>query len=177
MQNSFTPLWFWWNGGKYVTFMGLKPEDIGSLFVNPLVCRHVIIISRLKNVREAEAWLTYIRLSCSARLLIGWRKMQKLNHSQWKNECWAHEKDTWTHHSFKKGKTNTQTNPKLISEEQQRRLGRASRKYDTVGQEGTLNKDTEALGFLKRILVSWVVHLFMELGDSSAVFKAKEAGV
>lgn len=119
------------SGGKDITFMGLKPEGIGSLFLNLPVCRNVTVTSSLKNMREAEAWLTYIGLSSSKRLLIGQRKAQKLNHSQWKKEWWAREKHTWTHYSFKE-----EAKPKqrqLISEEQQRRFNRSSVKQDIVG--------------------------------------------
>lgn len=69
--------------------MELKPEGIVSQFLNLLVCRNLSVTSSLNNMREAEAWLTYIGRSSSVRLLTGQRKMQKLNHSQKKkrNEC------------------------------------------------------------------------------------------
>lgn len=69
--------------------MELKPEGMGSLFLNLLVHRNLSVTSSLNNVREAEAWLTYIGRGSPKRLLTGQRKMQKLNHSQRKknDEC------------------------------------------------------------------------------------------
>lgn len=69
--------------------MELMPEGTGSLFLNLSVCRNLSVTPSLSNMRDAEAWLTYIGRSSSKRLLTRQIKMQKLNHCQRKknDEC------------------------------------------------------------------------------------------